>query len=154
MDFLPAISILAIIVHGDLLGWPSPNLPTSITAILRIMGCFSNPVAAVHTLLRSTAVFVAGLLLFPRAAPGAGDAKPMTAMVFFIGHDHLFPSLFFMTFCGGTLPLAIIAREKFRLQRLISLRAVFGPSSTEAAGSTIATEHLTCAAGLPSPPQA
>jgi Flp pilus assembly protein protease CpaA len=86
-------------------------------------------------------VFVAGLLLFPRAAPGAVDAKPMTAMVFFIGHDHLFPSLFFMTFCGGTLPLAIIPREKFRLQRLISFRAVFVPSSTEAAGSTIATER-------------
>jgi len=57
-----------------------------------------------------------------------GDPKLLPAMTFFIGHHHLFPSLFFMTFCGGTLPLAIIEREMFRLQRLISLRAVVLPS--------------------------
>src|SRR6516225_6324197 len=28
-----------------------------------------------------------------------GDPKLLPAMTFFIGHHHLFPSLFFMTFC-------------------------------------------------------
>ena len=93
-----------------------------------------DPAVAI-SLRASTRVLAAECLLFCWR-PYAG-----AAMTFFIGHHHLFPSLFFMTFCGGTLPLAIIAREKFRLQRLISLRAVFVPSSTEAAGSTIATER-------------
>jgi hypothetical protein len=74
------------------------------------------------------------------ACSSVGDPKPLTAMTF-IGHHHSFLSPVFHDVLRGALPLAIIAREKCRLQRLISLRAVFVPSSTEAAGSTIATER-------------
>jgi hypothetical protein len=53
------------------------------------------------------------------ACSSIGDPKPLTAMTF-IGHHHSFLSPVFHDALRGILPLAIIAREKCRLQRLIS----------------------------------
>jgi len=108
------------------------SLRSSREASMMRMLLQRDPVVAI-SFWASTRVLAAECLLFWR--PYAGGCYDL-----FYRSSSLVPVAVFHDVLRRHIA-AGYHRAKFRLQRLISLRAVFLPSSTEAAGSTIATER-------------
>jgi prepilin peptidase CpaA len=111
-----AIGILAIIAFGDVRTRRIPNVLIGAIAILSLIRIIllHDAVAAGYTFVAGAAIFAGGFLLFWRDVLGGGDAKLLAAMTLLIGYHDLFGFLFLMSLCGGTLGLAILARDKLR----------------------------------------
>lgn len=145
-----AIIILALIAYGDMHTRRIPNALSAAIAMLGLtrMALVHDPAAIGLTLVASAAVFAVGFLFFWRGMLGGGDAKLVTAMALLIGYHDLFGFLFLMSFCGGALALAILAREKLHRQRSILSRPVIIPSATQAGDCTATPGRCTVPYGV------
>jgi prepilin peptidase CpaA len=119
-----AIGLLAVIAYGDV---RTRRIPNALCLAIVLLGTFriilaEDATAAGHTLAVAAVMFAAAFVLFWRGAVGGGDAKLVAAMALLVGHHGLFDFLVLMSFLGGALALAIIARDSLR-QHLIRLRA-------------------------------
>jgi prepilin peptidase CpaA len=114
-----AIGVLAITAYGDVCTRRIPNALSAAIALLGLVQMIlaADPLAAARTLGAGAIVFTGAFFLFRRGLFGGGDVKLLAAMALLIGHEDLFRFLFLMSVCGGTLALAIIARDKLRQQQ-------------------------------------
>ena len=124
-----AIGVLAVIAHVDV---RTRRIPNGLAATIAILGLVrmildGHPIAAAHTLEASAVVFAVAFLLFWRGVLGGGDAKLVAATALLVGYHDLLNFLFLMSLCGGALALAILARDKLRLQRWHTPRSTVGP---------------------------
>ena len=127
-----ATGILVIIAYGDVRRRRIPNFLATAIAMLGLVRMIiaDDPIAAIHTVEASGAVFAVAFLLFWRGVLGGGDAKLVAAMVFIIGYDDLFGFLLLMSMCGGALALAILARDNLSPLSLRFLRSTRMPFAT------------------------
>jgi prepilin peptidase CpaA len=142
------MGILAVIAYGDM---RTRRIPNGLSATIAILGLVrmivdGDPITAAHTLAASAVVFAMAFLLFWRGVLGGGDAKLVAAMALLIGYHDLLSFLFLMSLCGGALALAILARDKLRLQRWHSPQSTVGPIAL-AAQSTVPYGVAIAAAG-------
>jgi len=145
-----AIGVLAIIAFGDVRTRRIPNVLAAAIATLGLarMTLAGDPVATVHTIEASTAVFAAAFLLFWRHVLGGGDAKLVTAMALLIGYQDLLSFLFLMSLCGGALAIAILARDKLCPGFWRVSRSARMPSATEATGCIAGAARSTVPYGV------
>ena len=145
-----SIVILVIIAYGDVRTRRIPNVLTGAIAILGLMRMtfLHEPVAVAYTLVAGAAIFAAAFLLFWCGVLGGGDAKLVAAMALLIGHHDLLSFLFLMSFFGGALALAILARDKIRRQPLTLSRPIRVPSATQAGRDIMAAAPSTVPYGL------
>jgi Flp pilus assembly protein protease CpaA len=114
-----AIGLLITIAYSDVRTRRIPNALAAAIAILGLsrMILADDPVAAGHTVVASAAVFAVTFLLFWRGVFGGGDAKLISTTVMLVGFRDVFDFFFLMSLCGGTLALAILTCDRFRLHR-------------------------------------
>lgn len=135
-----AVGILAAIAYGDVRMRLIPNALSLAIAALGLMRIVlaDDAMAALHTLVLAAVIFCGAFALFRLGAIGGGDAKLTPATALLIGNHGLVDFLLLMSFCGGGLALAVLARDRLRVPRRRRRRAIGAPAPARSAESAAA----------------